>query len=58
MFLKRMRILKWFLKEDEILFLLEFEEKKGTMNLPIVDLSPWGLHFKTFVLKPSFLISF
>ena len=38
--------------------LLEFEEKKGTINLPIVDLSPSGLYSKSFVLNPSFWISF
>ena len=37
---------------------LEFEAKKGTMKLPIVDLSPSGLYFKSFVLNPSSWMSF
>ena len=36
----------------------EFEEKKGTMKLPIVDLSPSGSYFKSFILNPPFWISF
>ena len=37
---------------------LEFEAKKGTMKLPMVDLSPSGLYFKSFVLNPSAWMSF
>ena len=37
---------------------LEFKAKKGTMKLPIVDLSSSGLYFKSFVLNPSSWMSF
>ena len=47
-----------FLKEDEIRFFSEFEEKKGTMKLPVVGLSPSGSYFKSFALKPLLWMSF
>ena len=36
----------------------EFKEKKGTTKLPIVDLSPLGLYFKSFCIESFILDEF